>query len=157
MSRSLSAHALSELFKQETGEAILFLIVINHADFGTPIRLVNNNINIVSNGDTYHAFPIDVELPDEGETRPSPARLLVCNVDRQIMALMRPLNTRATCDVSIIFGTTPDTIEAGPFAFELVKLDYDQYRITAELAYEDVLNEPIPAFTFNPTHYPGAF
>lgn len=158
MSRSLSSNALQALFAQETGEALLFLVEMDHADWGSPVRIVNNNVDVVSNSDTYTAFPFEVTMPTEDQEQPQPkTKLNVCNVDRQIIALFRALATAPTVELSIVLGSTPDAIEYGPAEFKITDYSYDAQTITATMSYEDVLSEPIPADTFCPADYAGLF
>ena len=157
MSRTLSSAALQALFAQETGEALLFLVVVSHDDWAEPLRLVNNNEDISSGGNVYSAFPVEIELPKEDAEQIAKTSIRICNVDRQITAALRELQTPPMVSVSIILGSTPDTVEAGPFEFELQDYSYDQFTVTGTLAYEDVLNEPLPSHTFNPSHFPGLF
>lgn len=157
MSRSLSSAALQAIFAQETGEAVFFLVTIDHSTWGTPVRMVNNNENIVSGGNTYYAFPVDIQLPNDTAEQMPRTKLKVCNVDREIIAALRALSTKPTVTLSIIFSSTPNTIEAGPFNMRLENYSYDAETVTGDLILEDILNEPFPQGTFNPGEYPGLF
>lgn len=154
--RVLSSAMLRALLLQHTNEVVLFLVAASHADWATPIRLVDDRVAITSNGDTYNPYPFEVLLPDEDADQPQvQTQIVFCNVDRQIIALLRDLSTKPTIEVSLILASTPDTLEYGPAQFELTGYDYDVKTITAILSYEDVLHELIPGDTFNPTDYPG--
>lgn len=157
MSRPLSTAALEALFRQETDEAIFFLITIDHPDFTNPIRLVNNTTDIVSNGDTYNAFPFEITLPIDDPERESYSMIKIENVSLEINALLRPLASSPTVELSVIFSSSPDTIEIGPFNFLLRDYRYNAQSIEGTLAYEDTLNETLPAHTFNPNEFPGLF
>lgn len=157
MSRTLSAAAAAAAFAQQTGEAMLFLVKISHADWGSDVCMVNNNVDIVSSGTTYTAFPFDISMPPDNAEREARTTLKVCNVSREIIVLLRALSTAPTVTVSLVLGSTPDTVEAGPWAFTATDYGYDQFSIEATLAYEDVLSEPIPKDTFNPSHFAGLF
>lgn len=157
MSRTLSTPALQSLFAQETGEALLFLVTLDHSTWPAPVRLVNNQTDVVSGGETFSAFPLSISLPTEDPDQIPRCTIQVCSVDRQILAALRALSTAPSVAVAIVLGSTPSTIEAGPFTFQLADYTYDSVTITGTLAHEDVLSEPIPAGTFNPTDFPGLF
>lgn len=53
MSRNLSSDALQALYLQETGEAFLILLTINHPDLGTPIKITSDGVpTIITDGVT---------------------------------------------------------------------------------------------------------
>jgi hypothetical protein len=157
MSRSLSSAALQAIFAQETGEAVFFLVEIDHPDFVQPIRLVNNNENVISGGETYFAFPFDVSIPSEKSDELPSTQIRICNVDRQMIAALRALTTEPTVTLSVVLGSTPNTVEVGPFAFKLSNYSFDALSISGALGYEDILNEPFPSGAFNPAEWPGLF
>lgn len=157
MSRALSATAKAAIFAQETGECPLFLVEFDHTDWGSPIRIVNNTEDVVSGGNTYTAFPFELELPESAPDREARTTIRVCNVDRQIVALLDALATPPTATLSLVLASTPNTIELGPADFELVDYQYGTLVLEGTLAYEDVLNERIPADIFSPGDYPGLF
>ncbi len=158
MSRTLSSTALAALFAQETGECLLYLIEFDHADWGAPVRVVNNNEDVVSGGDTYSAYPVKMTLPSEDAGRPQvQTKLVIGNVDRQVVSLFRALSTMPTCAVSIALGSTPSTIEYGPASFLVTDYSYTKHTVEMSLSFENILNEPIPADTFNPADYAGLF
>lgn len=158
MSRTLSLTALAAMLAQNTGEVMLSLIVLDHADFTNPVRIVNDRQDIVSNGETYSAYPFEVLLPAEDSEQPQVlTQVKLCNVDRQVIALLRELATYPTVTLSLILASTPDTVEYGPAVFEMDSYEYDAQTITCNVTYENVLNEPIPADKFNPADYSGIF
>ena len=142
---------------QQTGEVLLVLLEIDHADMSTPIRVVNNQVGIMSGGDLYAPFPFQVQLPDERDDTMSAVTLRIDNVDQQIVTALRQLTSAPTVDLSVVLASDPDTVEAGPFSFSLTQATYDANAVVATLAYEDVLREPIPGDRFTPTNFPGVF
>ena len=157
MSNALSAAALLAIFAQQTGEVFLLLVSISHTDMGSTIRVVANNENVVHGGNTYNAFPFEINLPDEDPERIARPALKICNVNREIVAAFRALGSAATVEMTIVLASSPDTIERGPFEYLARHITYDASAVTVQLAHEDVLNEPIPGDSINPEEYPGAF
>ena len=158
MARSVSATLEAAIYQQETNEIFHTLLEIAHADMSETLRYVDNTADVTSNGDVYTAFPFVVDSPpgDTDDYLPS-VRLTIDNIDRVIIAELRSIDSAPTVDVSIVLASDPDTIECGPLQFTLKSISYDAQTITAELSYENILNEPFPAGTFTPTDFPGLF
>ncbi|WP_025324508.1 DUF1833 family protein [Deferrisoma camini] len=155
--RTLSAAATRAITAQETGEAFLLLLTIDHPDLTQPIRVARNGEDVVSRGNTYTAYPFEIEIPEERGDRPPRVRLVLDNVDRQITEAIRPLTSSPTVTLEVVLASSPDTVEAGPYDFTIRNITYDAQVITAELAYEDVLNLRFPADRFTPNLFPGLF
>jgi hypothetical protein len=158
MPRTLSSTARRAIFAQETGEVFLLLLTIAHPQLAEPIRVVNNNEDVVSGGVTFQRFPFELALPPETEEAPPTVSLRIANADRQIVQAVRALAGDAmTVDVSVVLASSPDTIEAGPYRFTLRDVSYDAAIVEGTLRFEDVLNEPYPADSFTPARFPGLF
>jgi hypothetical protein len=157
MSRPLSTAAKNSIYAQETILAWLIILEIDHADLGSPIRVVNNDVDIVSNGDTYSAFPFQVTLPDEREDRPPVVRLVIGNVDLQIVTAIRSITSAPTVDLSVVTSNDYDTLEVGPLSFSLKDISYDSLVVEGSLVYEPILDEPYPSNRFIPSSFPGLF
>lgn len=154
---SVSATAKAALFAQETDEAFLPLLTVEHEDLDQPYHFVDNPVNVVSRGRTYLGFPFQVDLPPQDPDRPPRVRLTIDNVDRRIVQALRAIDTPPTITLEIVLASDPDTVEAGPFVMTLANADYDAVQIEGDLAHQDVLNEPFPGDTFNPAAFPGLF
>lgn len=141
---------------ENTEEAWIVLIKIEHASLAQPLCVANNPENVVSNGVTFLAGAFSVSMPDDIEGVPS-VQLEIDNVDRAIVDAARAIDSPASVTLYVVLGSTPNTIEAGPFGMTLAEVRYDALKVTGTLIYEDLLNEQFPAQTFNPARYPGLF
>ncbi len=157
MSRALSLAARQAVNAQETGEVFLLLLTLDHDELAAPIRVVNNTVDIVSRGNTYIAYPFQLELPAEDADQISSVRLSIDNVDRTIVQSLRAISSPVAVTIEVVLASSPDTVEAGPFAMSLVQAEYDALVIQGELAFEDVLTEPFPGHAYVPADYPGLF
>jgi hypothetical protein len=155
--RSTSATLRAAVNAQQTGEVFLVILEIDHADMVTPIRVVNDQISVMSGGDYYAAFPFQVQMPDESDDTMPFVTLRIDNVDQQIVTALRQLTSAPTVTLSVVLASDPDTVEAGPFTFSLAQATYDANAVAATLTYEDVLSEPIPGDKFTPNNFPGVF
>ena len=157
MTRSLSDASKQALYAPETAEAFLILLTLDHEGLAEPIRVTSDAVNTVSRGETFIAYPFDLTLPDDEENKSPRARLVIDNIDRQIVAVLRSLATPPTMKIEIIRAADPDTVEATFEDFRLINVTYDSSVIEGELAIEDFTAEPYPAASFTPGNFPGIF
>jgi len=157
VSRTLSLAARKAVNAQETDEVFLLLLTLDHEDITEPIRVVNNTVDIVSQGETYIAYPFEIALPDEDAESVARVTLRIDNVDRKIVKSLRSISSPSSVGLEVVMAASPDTVEAGPFNMTLVSAEYDALTVTGELAFEDVLNEPFPGHAYVPSDYPGLF
>lgn len=156
MSRSLSTRAIASANAQTTDEVWLVLLTISHSTLATPIRVVNNNEDVVSRGNTYQWFPFDIELPGEDVDSPSRARLRIDNVDRTIVNTIRSITTPPTVTLEVILASAPDVVEVSFTGLSLREVDYDAQSVSGELVFESIFTEPV-TLTMTPARFPGLF
>jgi hypothetical protein len=152
--RTLSTNARAALYAAQSDEVWLQLLTVEHSAIVTPIRIVANTENVVSRGDTYTAFPFEISIP---ATMAESVELVVDNVSRELIEEVRGIDTPLTLTLEVVLASDPDTVEAGPFAFQSRTVEYDVQRMRFTLAYEPLLSEPFPAYTYTPLDYPGLF
>jgi len=157
MPRDLSLTARQAVFAQETGTVFLILLTIDHSSLSSPLRFVYNNEDITSRGNTFTAFNFQIQLPSEEEDSITDVQLRIDNVDRQIVETVRSLSSAPEVTMEIVLSSDPDTVEAGPFNFELQEATYDAVQVTGTLGYPPVLDEPFPGDLFTPQNHPGLF
>jgi hypothetical protein len=155
MARDLSATLRAAIGAEATADVVLLLVTISGAGLAT-IRIVNDNADVTSGGDLYSAFPFEVTLPADMPDGMPKMKLNICNIDRQIVASLRALSVAPTVVVELIRADDPDTVEA-TFHATLRNAEYNVDALACDLAYEDVLNEPIPGDLFSPNATPGVF
>ena len=157
--RALSTAMKAAVTAAQTSAVALAILEIDHSDLGSPIRVVNNNDDITSNGNVYSKFPFLISLPDDDHDQLSNVTLQIDNVDRQIVTAIRTMSNgeRPTVAFSIILSASPDTIEAGPFNFSVQQTSADAFSVYAQLAFEDILNMRFPSHKITPQTVPGIF
>lgn len=156
MSRTFSAAALREMLAQTSGEVFHQLLTLSHPSI-TTVRVVDNTEDVDSRGNTYTAFPFSLSLPADATERLPVAELTLSNVDRRLIDEVRSISGPITATLEIVTSTTPDTVEVGPFVFDIISVRFNKETLTATLAYEPILAEPYPADSFDPQHFPGLF
>jgi len=154
--RSMSATAIAAMMGSETNEVFHVLVQITHADLST-IRLVNNTEDVTSDGDVYTAYPFEISFPQEdGNTLPR-ASLRINNVDQLLTAAIRSIGTPPSCQVDIVLASDPDTVEAGPWNFEMRDAVITSEFLVFELTFEPILQEKFPKYTMSPIIFPALF
>jgi len=142
---------------QETGEVFLFLIDLSHPDLVT-MRFVNNQVDVISGGNTYMAFPFELTIPDDREDEITRVQLAIDNIDRRVVEAIRSIDTPALFTLRVIRATEPDVAVAGPYTCTLRNVSYNALTVTGDLSpFEDMMNEPFPQHAFTPATAPGLF
>jgi hypothetical protein len=155
--RTIGVSLREALMAQETGEAILSLMTIDHEDINPPIRVVQNDTDIVSRGNTFVAYPFDIGVPGDDPDRSTELSLTIDNVDVTILQGLRAIVTPPVITLELVAASAPDTVELGPMEFKLYGAKYDAMTITGQLRTHDILNEAFPGNTFTPGNHPGKF
>ncbi len=155
--RDTSAAARAALYAPSTGEVFLHLVTIEHDDLATPIRLVDDLVDIVSRGDTYTASGIRPQLPPDTPDELPGIDMIIENVEHDLIIALESITTPPTVTIEVIMASTPDTVEAGPFVFDINATKYNATRVTLRLEIERLLSEPYPVGLFTPTMFPMLF
>lgn len=155
MPRTLSAAAVASLNAQESGEVWLVLLTISNPGI-TTIRVVNNTEDIVSRGNTYQAFPFEIELPGQDPDTPASARLRIDNVDKRIVEAVRSITTPPQVTIEVVLASQPDTVEIAYSNLTLRSAEYDVDSVRGELTFESIFSEPV-TLTITPNRFPGLF
>mgnify|MGYP005858877695 CR=1 FL=1 len=156
--RTLSAAARAALMAESTSSVFCILIELDHPTFADPIRLVNNNEDLVYGGETYIAYPFRLDPPDEKQDQISNAKITIDNIDRGILAVLREEADPFTIRTKAMFYNDDSSPLFEPLAeweFTLANASYDAKVITGDLVYEDRLQNRIPALSFTPFDFPG--
>lgn len=133
----------------------LVLLTIEHPDIDPPIRVVNNKVNIVSGGETFIAFPFEINLPDSPEDAPPRARLRIDNVSREIGQTIRLIASPPSVTMQVVRQDDPDEIEQEWQGFRLSNVRYDALSVEGDLVREDLSSEPASFLTYSPAEFPG--
>lgn len=142
---------------QEESDLPLILVTINHPDLVVPIRAVNNNENIVSNGQEYVALPFEPELPDANEDSPPRGRLRIDNVSREIGQAIRQIQSPASVTLEVVRQSDPNVVEISFPEMRLSNTRVTALTVIGDLEFEDLVREPFPAHSFVPSAFPALF
>lgn len=175
MSRDVSNAFIAACNAQETDEAFIVCVTIDHPDLPAPIYLNNSGQNISrwldsgdSSGDSsgdgsevvFLACPFQPTLADDSDDRPPVAKLIIDNIDRGLVAAIREAAAGGVAPVvtlELVKASDPDTVEAAFTDFEMREITYNSLTIEATLSLESLFKEPACGYSFTPTHFPGLF
>jgi hypothetical protein len=143
-----------EAFSQES-DLPLVLLTIAHASLAQSIRVVNNKVNITSNGNEFIGFPFEIVLPDASEDAPPQSKIRINNVSREIGQAIRSITTPPAVTIQVVRQDTPDIIEAEFAGMFMTNVTYDALMVEADLFFEDLVREPYPCLRFNPSYFGG--
>ena len=133
----------------------LVLLDIDHPDLAQTISVVNNTVNVISNGISYVAFPFEIALPESPENSPPRAELTISNVGREISQAIRSVGSPPSVTIAVIRQATPDVIEALHVGMKLTGVSYDAQQVSGQLVREALVTEPYPAMTYSPAEFRG--
>lgn len=158
MPRIVSETALAAMLAQQTEQIFLICLTISHTSLASPIRLVNDTLELETSEGTYLPFPFMAVLPEDSEETITGITVRIDNVDQRVIEALRSITTAPTMTMSVRLRSTPDTVEAGPYVFQMKSAVYDAQTIDATLSFEeDFLTEPFPKDSFTPQTTPGLF
>lgn len=167
MSRTVSLAMRQAMNAEETGEVPIVLLTITHDDLLQPIRLSSDPTTrfstdpvmygTVSRGQQYLFVPFSAVLPDDKEEAAPQARIVIDNIDREMIAILRSTSTPAAVTLDIVLASSPDAVEVSYTGFDLVAAEYDAENITITLQMDAFVTEPFPCDSMNPSNLPGLF
>ncbi len=155
MARAISTNLKRAFFEESTSEGLLPLLKVSWNDpvgSGT-LRFVRNTEKVTRNeGGPVDYIPLmfDLELPIEDAEENPKLRLVIDNVDRQIIQEIRRLSTSPT--VTIMLVTLSDPTQDPPELTLTGKwriLSYDMHILQVDIEIlTDIINEPFPGHRF---------
>lgn len=160
MSRTLSSAAITAINAQETDVAFLVRLTIDHNDLLSPLRVVNDSVDLITNSSpplTFVAFPFLIQLPADSESLAPEATLTIDNVDQQIVVAIRSISSAPSLLIEIVRSADPDTVEVSYPGMELRNVKYDAQQVTGKIVMKRFDAEPYPSGRMTPTTFPGLF
>lgn len=165
--RTLSLNFRQALFAQESGELPVFLLTITHPDLAVPIRLSSDSgerlsveplrYGTVSRGETFYFVGMDITLPDEQDGSPPASKMIISNVDRELIPTARSVLSPAQVKLEAVLASAPDDVEFEIPALDMVHLNYDLGQLTFDLMIDSLASEPFASGSFDPASFPGLF
>ena len=156
--RQVSQRALQAMLAQETPEVFLCCLTIAHPSLADPLRLVSNTEPLERAAGTYQPYPFKIHLADQRDDEIPQGQVSVDNVDLAVNEQLRTLSGMPTVTLEVVLASQPDTVEAGPFEFNLQSITSTAETIDGTLGFEDdVFAQQVPGQNYLPSNSPGLF
>lgn len=153
---TISAELLAQLYYQDSTDPFLTLVTMSSTEFST-IRLVNNPENIVSNGQTFQAFPFKLRLPvDDGETARE-VSIEFDNVSLELIDEIRTATKNIDVKIEMILASRPNEIQISIEELKIQSVEYNKDKVSAKLFIDGFLNTALTSETYGPLNFPGLF
>lgn len=157
VSRQLSNKVLAELYGKASGDPFLMLVTLSHSGFAQDVYLVDNNEEIVSRGNTYIAFPMDIILPVDDGTSERNATITFDNVSLELIDEIRTPVNPIDCKIELILASDPEIVELAYEDFKIFDVNYNKNQISARLFLDDFLNTEVSSERYAQSNFPGLF
>lgn len=170
MSRPVTDAFKAAAFAQETGEVVVTLLTITHPDMEETIRISSDPTQrldgsgdpqpiygTISRGEQYLFVPFDLTLPDEQDETAPNAKIRLSNVGREVMELVRSVDTPAKIVLEILLGSDLETVEVAFPELHIAQAEYTAGELTLGLVVDFLSEIPFPGGTFGPAYFPGLF
>lgn len=147
----------SVVYAQESDDALIICLTLDHDDFTIPIRVNSSGEDQMSRGDVFYWFPFYFIAPSISENTIMQAQLEIDNVDRSITEELRQIQTSPTVLVEFVLESDLDTVE---FTWPLFYLDNTQTTrdtISGVLNVKTLANVGFPYHRFVPSYFPGLY
>lgn len=145
-----------ETRKRVSVDTMLLLLTIEHADLEAPIRVVRNDEDIVSDGETFYAYPFEFLFEARGEDSGGESAVItVDNVAPELIGLMRSSRVSPEIRLDVVMASSPDDYEQTFEGMTLRNVEYDAERIDGIIARPQLMTQVAPWIGFTQMHFPG--
>lgn len=148
-----------EVRKVSQGERPLVCLEINHADLPEPIRVVNDNEGVTSNGNYYQPLSFRINLPTQPEVGAAETRLAVDNVGNVMTSWINLSygGRGTTATLFVILRSNPNVEEIPSRTMNLTDIQITKNEVSGRLAFIDLINRRFNPVVYNPRTALGLF
>lgn len=154
-----SGNMLDQANKQAPTQTFVWLLEINNSLLSAPIRITDNNENVVYNAHTFVPFGFIGLKPDELENQSSRVVLSVDNVDQSFITALSdiPEDVETTVSLIEVVAEDPNNNVNGPYDMILEDTDFDENVVNLTCIFKTSFEDSYPAHDFNPGDDAGLF
>ena len=134
------------------------LLEINHPDLESPVRIVNDMEDLMSNGYLFIALPFRCSLPDDFENKIPKASISIDNVGKELVQVIESSDGLAGCTVRFmqVMRSRPNQIE-WEITMNIFNTQINVSEVTGELVFENLFAKPSISFQYRPENSIGIF
>jgi hypothetical protein len=120
--------------------------------------LAYNSDPVVRSDGTYQPYAFQINLPKQAEDETPSLSVTIDNTDLEVNDKIRTLVGQPSVTFMVVLASSPNTVEAGPFAMSLQQAQADAQTITGTLGYEmDIFAQQVPGQQYEPSNSQGLF
>lgn len=155
MPREITQDVRSDIYRTEMYKVPIEALTFTHPDEPEPIRVVNNTQSIEFEGNTFLPVSFSFTLPAQGDDNDGRAQLSICNIDRNIVSLIRSIS--GVIQVSYEVFLVGDTVvrEVGPYDFDFRGATYTSETVTGQLVYTFYKDRRLSTVRYTLDKFPG--
>jgi len=156
--RTISKTARTSLASISHPEAPVLLLEITHPDLTTPVRVVNDNQDLVSNAETFLGLAFRALPPDDLSQGSPRATLAIDNVGRDLTQWIENSagGDGSTVRMMQVMRSAPDVIE-WEVTMELIDVSMTDTEVRGNLQFKNLINTPGITVFYRPENTPGLF
>lgn len=152
------ARSIAQLQQVTDNHGFLELMVIDHASFVSPVRIVNDTRDWVIGGHTYVALPFGVKLPTQAQQENPRAQIRIDNVGRELTSAIEglPVGASLLATLQLVSRATPTVVDY-EFIAQLSGINITPTLVTANMGPDDTMRQTAVRIRFDPVNAPALF
>jgi hypothetical protein len=155
------SEAMNQTFWDEQAQSFVddlgvLLITLTHPQLLEPILAAASDVDIVSRGNTFIAWPMAPRLPTTGD-KPKRGGLKIANISEDIGRLVRPLKGDIKLMFEIVERNAPDEVMYSHGGLKLSNVRTEGRFIMADVVGYGSHGLAFPKSSANPDYAPGTF
>jgi hypothetical protein len=155
---TVSQTTIASLQSTSDGYGILELLLIDHASFSSPVRVVNDTRDWVIGVDTFVGLPFSLKLPSQVQKEQPRATLQIDNIGRELTALVEalPVGASLTATIRVVSRATP-TVTDYEFISQLSGINITPTVMSCVLGPDETMRQSAVRIRFDPVNAPALF
>lgn len=156
MPRNISSTSKRAMNDVHSEAVFLWLLTLQNDDID-PIYVVNNNVDLISNGQLFTAYPFALVLFDSDGDKLPIMKLSIDNIDRAFLELIIGTTSEISVKADLIEASNPDLIEMSVDGMTLQHIQANASKITGTLVIQNILNTRFPRDVMSRDQYAGLY
>lgn len=168
MPRTITPQTAADLYAQQTDAAFITLMIIQVPQTGSQTDydkyyLTDNPVDIQSRAEdgstlqTYHYFPMSVQMPRSENNKISQGQLTVSNATKELIDFVTSRDRVILIELMEVNTKELDIPVTRWPCYSWRQVVYDVDSIRGALTLQDFLGENYPGRTMGPSIFPGLF
>ena len=155
---AVSNASRAQLHATADGHGFLELLLIEHASWTAPVRVVNDTRDWTIAGNTWIGLPFKIKLPSQAQGENPRAQLQVDNVGRELTAALEalPVGSTLLATITVASRATPAVADYS-FVAQLSGISVSTTTVSCTMGPDDTLRQSAVRVRYDPANAPGLF